>query len=187
MSQDIEVNVEVVGLPKYAWLFWIISGLITTVVGVWLLLSPRVAISTLALLIGIGLLVNGISELANASQSRSPIVGYILGALFVIGGILVFFRPAGRASALLFLAIVVGVTMIITGLGEMYIAFSARDEIEHWLVLAFMGAMGVIVGVFAVAWPTITIFALAILLGIRMVFVGVAQIGVGLRVRSLTQ
>lgn len=182
-----EREVEVVGLPKHSWLFWLLSGALSALVGLWLLASPRLAISTLAFLVGLALLFNGISQLANAPHLRSPLIGYLLGSLFVVGGVLVFFRPAGQASALLFLAIVTGVTMIVTGIGEMFVAFGAREELEHWLVLAFMGAMSIFAGIIAVAWPAITVLALAILLGVRMVFVGVAQIGVGLRVRALTQ
>ncbi|MEI2639161.1 MAG: DUF308 domain-containing protein [Microthrixaceae bacterium] len=181
-----QVNVEVRGLPKFAWLIWVVAGAVSSVVGFWLLLSPKVAIATLAILVAIGLIFNGIGEIATAAQSRYPVVNYIIGVVFVVAGLMVFLRPSGPTAALNFLALLVGFTMILTGIGEMVVAFVGRNEIEHWLVLAFMGAMGIIAGFMAASWPAITVFVLAVLLGVRLLFVGIAQIGLGLKIKSLT-
>lgn len=123
-----QVNVEVRGLPKFAWLIWVVAGAVSSVVGFWLLLSPKVAIATLAILVAIGLIFNGIGEIATAAQSRYPVVNYIIGVVFVVAGLMVFLRPSGPTAALNFLALLVGFTMILTGIGEMVVALLAATR-----------------------------------------------------------
>lgn len=182
MSQHNDVRYGSPAPSQYSWLIWVLFGALSTVVGVWLMLSPRAAIGTLALLLGFGLIFNGVAQFGAAGHHPSPVLAYTLAALYIIAGIVVFFRPA---AGLFGLALVVGVSLIITGLAELYIAFSARDHIEHWLFMAFIGAVGIIAGVLAIAWPAITVAALALLLGIRLVVAGLVQIGIGLGARTV--
>jgi len=50
-----DTQVEVVGLPKHAWVLWLVMGLLSVVIGTWLVFSPEAAIATLALLLAIAL------------------------------------------------------------------------------------------------------------------------------------
>ena len=181
--EPMDVNVEVTGLPKHAWLIWLVMGVLSVGIGVWLVFSPDAAITTRALLLAIALFFNGLAELMTAGDRLHPWVGYLLGAIFLFAGLVVLLRPG---KSLWFLAIVVGISVIVTGIMQIAVAVMERDEIRHWVLLAVLGAVGVVVGVLAIAWPGITIWVLALLIGIRLLIFGIVQLAISFRVRSLT-
>jgi uncharacterized membrane protein HdeD (DUF308 family) len=61
-----------------------------------------------------------------------------------------------------------------------------RERIRHWVLLAVLGAAGIVVGVLAIAWPGITVWVLALLVGIRLLIWGVIQLTIAFQLRSLT-
>lgn len=181
--ESMETNVEVKGIPKNAWLFWLVLGVLSIGVGIWLVLSPEAAIATLAILLAIALFFNGLGELLSAGDLRRPWVGYLIGAIYVIAAIVVIVRPG---KSLWFLAVVVGISIIITGLLQLAVAVLDRDVIRHWVFLAFLGLLSIAVGVMAIVWPTITVYVLALLIGIRLIIWGVVQLAIAFRIKSLT-
>lgn len=176
--QDIEVQ----GVPKHAWILWLVLGLFSLGIGIWLILSPEVAIGTLAFLLAIALFMSGISEIVTAGDRLKPWFGYLLGAIFLIAGFVVLLRPG---KSLWFLAIVVGISVVVTGLGQIFLALADRESIRHWGLLLFIGIAGVVVGVLAMVWPGITVLVLALLIGIRLIIFGVVQIAISLQLRSV--
>lgn len=181
---DIEAGLRAAeGVIKYAWLFWLIGGAISAIVGMWLLLNPRMTVGILVVLFGIGLIFNGISDLAMAGEHPVPALSYVVSILFVIAGIILIFNRSTGASTL---ALIVGLSILITGIGDVVIAVMARDEVDHWLLVAFLGACSVVVGIMSLAWPKATLFVLAVLVGVRLLVTGLVHMGIGLRLRGLT-
>lgn len=178
MQTDVEVRI-----PKNAWIIWLVMGLLSSVVGTWLIFSPKAAVATLAILLAVALFLNGLFELVTAGDRRQAWVGYLLGALFLIAGIVVLLRPG---KSLWFLAIVVGFSVIVTGLVQVVVAFAERDVIRHWALLAVLGAIGIVVGVLAIVWPQITAWVLALLIGVRLLIFGIIQLVVAFQMKSLT-
>jgi uncharacterized membrane protein HdeD (DUF308 family) len=182
--EPMDVRVEVVGVSKHAWLLWLVMGILSVGVGIWLVLSPEAAITTLALLLSIALFLNGLSELVAAGDRSRPWIGYVLGGLFLVAGVVVLLRPG---KSLWFLAVVVGISVIVTGVMELAVAFADREHIRHWVLLAVLGAVGVVVGVLAIVWPQITVWVLALLVGIRLLIWGVIQLVIASQLRSMTR
>lgn len=178
MQTDVEINV-----PKHAWIIWLVMGLLSAVIGTWLIFSPKAAVATLAILLSIALFLNGLFELITAWERRKSWVGYVLGGLFLVAGIVVLLRPG---KSLWFLAIVVGFSIIVTGMVQLAVAFSERDTVRQWGFLAALGAVGIIVGVLAIVWPQITVWVLALLIGVRLVIFGVIQLVVAFQLKSLS-
>jgi uncharacterized membrane protein HdeD (DUF308 family) len=58
-------------------------------------------------------------------------------------------------------------------------------RIEGWGWLLFGGALSVVVGLLALAWPDATILVLGVLLGVRMLFFGIAEIMFALALRDV--
>jgi uncharacterized membrane protein HdeD (DUF308 family) len=181
--EPMDAQVDVVGVPKHAWIIWLVLGLLSAVIGTWLIFSPEVAIATLALLLAIALFFNGLSELVTAGDRFHPWVGYVLGAIFLIAGIVVLLRPG---KSLWFLAVVVGIAVITTGVMQVAVAFMDRERIRHWVLLAILGVVGIVVGVLAIVWPQITIWVLALLIGIRLLIWGILQLVIAFQMRALT-
>ena len=80
------------------------------------------------------------------------------------------------------LAITVGVALLVGGTTKILAAvFGGADE--HFVV-GLNGVTSVLFGVLALAWPDVTVLALAVLSGVATVVFGFGQIAVGLRLRD---
>jgi uncharacterized membrane protein HdeD (DUF308 family) len=148
----------------------VVLGVAALVVGVVLLLNPDVAAHTLALLIGLGLVLGGCLEIAGREATGSSRAGsVVLGAILVVGGLVAAFWPG---VTLWTLAVVTGVSLIMHGLGRLFLAFSVRREAHGWGWLALAGAVNVVIGLLAIAWPGATVLVLCLLLGLQVLAFG---------------
>lgn len=181
--ESMDAQVEVVGVSKHAWIIWLVMGILSVGIGIWLIFSPEAAITTLAILLSIALFLNGLSELVTAGDRLHSWVGYVLGAMFLIAGLVVLLRPG---KSLWFLAVVVGIAVITTGVMQVGVAIMERERIRHWVLLALLGVAGIVVGVLAIVWPAITVWVLALLVGIRLLIWGVLQLAIAFQLRSIT-
>lgn len=170
-------------VPGGLWILWIILGVISTILGVWLIFSPNAAAYTLAILLAVGLFFNGIGELAFARDRPRPWLGYAVGAVFVLGALTVVVNPNIGLKAL---AVLMGISLLVVGLFQFAAAVVDRDAIAHWVFLAFLGALTFVAGFLALVWPRVTIFVLALILGIRLTLFGLTQIIIGANLRKLT-
>jgi uncharacterized membrane protein HdeD (DUF308 family) len=144
-------------------------GLAALVVGIVLLFDPVAAARTLALLIGLGLVIGGLLELAIGWDSRSRWASVVLGAILVIGGILAAVWPG---ATLFTVAVITGLSLIAHGAVRVGVAVVARHEIPGWGWLALAGAVNVLIGVLAIAWPKATVFVLSFVLGLQIAVFG---------------
>jgi uncharacterized membrane protein HdeD (DUF308 family) len=153
----------------------VVLGVAALVVGVVLLFNPDVAARTLALLIGLGLVLGGCLELAGREATGSGRAGsVVLGAVLIVGGLVAAFWPGVTLWAL---AVVTGISLLLHGVGRMFLAFSARREVHTWGWLALAGAVNVVVGLLAIAWPEATVLVLSLLLGVQVLAFGGFLIG----------
>jgi len=145
-------------------------GLATLVMGVVLLFNPVAAARTLALLLGLAFVIGGLLEIAvgwDAERRRwAPMV---LGAILVIGGVLAAFWPG---VTLVTLAWITGLSLIAHGAARVGLAVVARHETSSWGWLALAGAVNVLIGVVAIAWPHATVLVLSLVLGAQVAVFG---------------
>ncbi|MCB1270801.1 MAG: DUF308 domain-containing protein [Microthrixaceae bacterium] len=178
------VDVEVRG-PN-PWLAIVILGTLTGLLGIWLTVSAiagtKFSLAWIAFLLALGLFLNGLAELSWAPDRRSPAIGYVLGVLFIVGGVVVLIRPGSGLRAL---AVVLGIVLIAVGLAQTAVAFMGRDELRHWAWIAVFGLLTIAIGVAAIVWPTATVRVLALLFGIRLLVIALGTIGVGMNFKQL--
>jgi uncharacterized membrane protein HdeD (DUF308 family) len=152
-----------------------VLGVAALVVGVVLLLNPAVAAHTLALLIGLGLVVGGCLEIAGREATGSSRVGsLVVGVILVVGGAVAAFWPS---VSLWTLAIITGISLMLHGMGRLFLAFSARREVRTWGWLAVAGAVNVLIGLLALVWPAATVLVLSLLLGVQVLAFGGLLLG----------
>jgi uncharacterized membrane protein HdeD (DUF308 family) len=144
-------------------------GLAALVVGIVLLFNPAAAARTLAWLFGLALVIGGLLEVASGWDSGRRASSLLLGGVLVVGGLLAAFWPG---VTLWTLALITGLSLILHGAGRIGLAVAARHEIPSWGWLALAGAVNVIVGVMAVAWPEATVLVLSVILGIQIALFG---------------
>jgi uncharacterized membrane protein HdeD (DUF308 family) len=152
------------------WWLYLALGVLAIVVGVLLLLDLFAAVRTLALLVALGLALTGAGELVSAGRYRSTL-GIVAGVALIVAGVLAALWPG---ITLWVLAVIAGVGLVVSGVARIMGAVSLR--LEGWGWLLFGGVVSLVAGVLALLWPDATILALGILLGIRMVMFGVAEV-----------
>jgi uncharacterized membrane protein HdeD (DUF308 family) len=175
-------NVNVKLLGPNPWAALLIIGVLTLGLGVWLILSRQMALTTVAVLLAIGLFLNGLSELVFAPDRSKPVIGYVLGALLLAGGVVVLLQPG---TGLRVLATVIGVILVAVGVFQAASALYEREEVAHWAWLLVFGLVTVAVGIAAIVWPDVTIRVISILFGIRLIIVGGGAMSLGWALHSL--
>lgn len=139
------------------------------VVGIVLLLHPVSAAHALALLVGLGFVIGGLLEIAAGWGSGNRGGTLALGALLVAAGILAAVWPG---VTLWSLVLITGLSLILHGIARIALAVAARREIPRWGWLATAGAVNVLIGVLAIAWPQATVLVLSLVLGIQVALFG---------------
>ncbi len=96
----------------------------------------------------------------------------LLGAFFVLGGILALANPFAASLAV---ATLVGMVFLLGGALQLWFAF--RDDTQpHRLWNGFVGLMGVVAGVFLLADPLGGVLSLTLLLAVLFLLTGAARI-----------
>lgn len=161
-----------------------VGGFVALVVGVLILLWPGKTALVVTAIVGVYLIVVGLGYLGSAVFSRRRSgwgrVGHLLlGALYVVGGILALVYLAATAVSLaIFLAILVGVMWVIEGV----VALATLGDVASskvWAVIFAILSIGA--GIVLFISPLWSAVVLWWLLGISLVVLGVVQI-----VRALT-
>jgi uncharacterized membrane protein HdeD (DUF308 family) len=147
-----------------------VLGLAAVVVGIVLLFNPFAAARTLALFIGLALVIGGCLEIAVAWDADRRGLAILPGVILVIGGLVAAFWPE---ITLWTLALLTGLSLILEGIGRMAVAFLERAEIPRWGWLALAGAVNVLIGILAIAWPQATVLVLSLILGLQIIVFGV--------------
>jgi uncharacterized membrane protein HdeD (DUF308 family) len=164
--------------------WWVVVGLglLLTIIGILLLANPFDAVTTLAILVAVGLLFASADELAQAERHDVRWPSYVLAAIWFVTGLLSLMWPDVTLWAL---AIVVGVGCIAGGLAEVVFVARFRRELPRWGVWLLDGLLSIVIGVMALVWPAATVLVLAIILGIRILLRGLATIMFGLGLRRV--
>jgi uncharacterized membrane protein HdeD (DUF308 family) len=163
---------------------WIVAlGVVYLIAGAIALSSVAMATVISVFLVGIMMLVSGIAEVVNAFQVKSWgkfILWLLLGALYIVAGILAFENPLLTAKLL---TLLLGASLIASGITKIVIGFSMKAGASWVVVLA--GLITLLVGLVIVAqWPWGSLYILGIFLAVDLIFTGVGWISVGLGLRS---
>jgi uncharacterized membrane protein HdeD (DUF308 family) len=157
----------------------IMLGVILLIFGTLAIFSPLVAGLSIAITVGVLLILGGISQLFFAFKAGSFGKGiwlFILGALTVIIGIAMISQPqAALATLTLFLA----AYFIVEGIFEIIGAFQVKP-IKGWGWTLFSGILSLILGIMIWSqFPLSGAWAIGVLVGIKLIFSGWMLIAFG--------
>lgn len=147
-----------------------VLGVAALAVGVVLMANPYAAVRTLALFLGLALVIGGCMELVLGWDPNHRASSLLLGAVLVIGGLVVAFWPEVTVWTL---AVLTGVSLLLHGTARILLAFVGRKEIPGWGWLALAGALNIVIGVLALAWPEATVVVLSVILAFQILVFGV--------------
>lgn len=167
------------------WWVLILQGVLGIVVGVLAILSPDLALGTIALLFGFWAIVSGVSQLAagwRVAEARGRSWPFLLsGAVSVIAGALAVLYPG---VTILYLILLLGAWILISGMLEVYTAWRIRNEITGEWILALAGALRVLVGIIILAMPYVGAILTAALFATWAILSGAAALFLGWRLRQ---
>jgi uncharacterized membrane protein HdeD (DUF308 family) len=168
-----------VGLDRALDVVYVIAGIIA-------LGSVVMATKVSVFVVGIMMLIAGVAEVINAFQIKTWgkfLLWLLLGALYIVAGFFAFENPLLAAAAL---TLLLGISLLVSGITRIVIAFSMQ-EMMPWIWVALSGVITFLLGLLIVAkWPVSSLYVLGIFLGVDLVIAGVGWIGVGLGLRRLT-
>jgi uncharacterized membrane protein HdeD (DUF308 family) len=170
------------------WWMAALRGTLAVIFGVAAFVWPGMTFEVLVLLFGAYAFVDGILVLgfglvaAGDGEQWWPLV--LSGILGIGIGVLTFAKPGTMALALVYVA---GFWAIVTGLLEVVAAIRLRDVISGEWMMGLSGALSVLFGLLVVAQPDTGALALVYLFGFYAILAGVSQIGLGFRLRGLSE
>jgi uncharacterized membrane protein HdeD (DUF308 family) len=168
------------------WMFFLIEGIILLVLGVAAIVVPPVATVAVAILIGWLVLVSGIVGLASTLRARgAPGFGWsLLSAIIgIVAGVVLLAWPLSGALSL---TLILTVFLAIEGIASIMYALDHRRELTpRWGFMLVSGVVDLILaGMIFAGLPATAAWAIGLLVGINLVFGGVALIAMALHARS---
>jgi uncharacterized membrane protein HdeD (DUF308 family) len=170
-------------LRRVTRLWWLVVslGVLSVVAGGIVIAKPSNSLKTLAVVVGIFVLLDGIAEFVLAFDRRTANRGLValLGLLDLVVGILLIRHPLGGVKAI---ALLLAIWLIAAGVVRLMIAFDTHGDRLGRFVVA---AIEIVFGIVIVADPNIGFATLAVLIGLAFIVNGVGMIAFGLLLRAV--
>jgi len=164
---------------------WIVAlGVVYVIAGFVALGSIVLATVASVFMVGIMMIVAGVAELFNAFQIKGWgkfLVWGLLGVLYIVAGFVTFENPLFAAALL---TLMLGASLVASGIVRIFLAFSMKRE-QPWMLVALSSVITLLLGLLILAhWPVNSIYILGIFLGIDLIMAGTAWIGLGFGLRA---
>jgi uncharacterized membrane protein HdeD (DUF308 family) len=169
-----------------AWGWVLFFGIVTVLLGIVVLVWPDATIVVLAVLFGIQLILAGIFRFVSAlaiddAPGGTRALLALLGVLAFIVGIYALRHVNVTIAAL---ALLLGIFWIVNGAIELFTAIGHREMPGRgWTIV--LALLSIVAGIVVLAYPDISLLALAIVLGIWLVALGIIEIALAFQLRSL--
>lgn len=164
---------------------WILAlGIVYLITGIIALGSVVMATAASVFVVGIMMVIAGVAEVINAFQIKtwgSFLLWILLGALYIVAGFVTFQNPL---LAAVILTLILGVTLVASGIMRIILAFNMREG-SAWVWVVISGLVTLLLGgVILAHWPVSGLFVLGIFLGVDLVIAGVSWIAISLGLKS---
>jgi uncharacterized membrane protein HdeD (DUF308 family) len=168
------------------WVAFLVEGIILVVLGAAAILIPPLATLSVAIFLGWLFLISGIVGLVATFRTRGApgFAWSLLSAIVaIVAGVLLIGWPVSGAVSLTLVAIVF---FTIEGVATIMYALEHKRELSgRWGWMLMSGIVDlVLAGVILAGFPGSALWAIGILVGINMLFGGIALIGMALHARS---
>jgi uncharacterized membrane protein HdeD (DUF308 family) len=178
--QTLGISAEEARDAKRIWWLFALVGVASTIAGIILVLEPSNSLATLAVVVGIFLLIDGIAELFRSfgHEVENRALAAILGVLGIVIGIILIRHPFHGVTAI---GLLIGIWLVAAGVIRLVRSLVLGLRFFQLLI----AAVEIIAGIVVVSDPHIGYATLAILVGIWLILNGLATIFVGFTVRRI--
>jgi uncharacterized membrane protein HdeD (DUF308 family) len=163
------------------WQATLFLGALTLILGIIVSFHPTGSLNVLAVLLGILMIFSGIFHLIRVFDPAEPHRVWlgIAGLLFIVIGV-VLIRHLHLTRSLI--GLIIGITWIVQGLTALIggISGGAREGRAWWIIF---GVVSLIAGIVVASAPASSLTALAVLLGIWFIIMGIFEIIGGFMLR----
>ena len=168
------------------WKFFLIEGIVLLIMGAIAVCVPPIATVAVEVFIGWIILLSGVLGLVMTFQTRgSPGFGWsLLSALLgIVVGIVLLAWPL---SGVLSLTVMLTIFLALEGIASiMYAMAHRRERSSRWELMLVSGIVDLILaGLILAGLPGTAAWAIGLILGINMLFGGVALIALALQART---
>lgn len=188
MNQSTEaerIGRAVAGAIHAHWVLFLVEGIILVVLGIVAIVVPPLATIAVTIVIGWLFLISGIVGLITTFWARHApgfwwsLVSALIG--IAAGLVLLAWPISGSVS----LTLVLIAFFVIEGIASIMYAIDHRNQLSgRWGWMLFSGIIDLILaGIIFIGLPGTAAWAIGLLVGINMVFGGVAMIGMALAAR----
>jgi uncharacterized membrane protein HdeD (DUF308 family) len=157
----------------------VVFGFIMSILGIFTVLAPFIAGMAVTFMIGILLIVAGITGTIFAFTAESfgkGVLKFLFGALGIVSGIIIISIPEHSLGILTY---ILAVFFLATGITDIVFSVQARTE-DGWGWALFNGIISILLGIMIVAqWPVSGVYAVGIYVGVRIMMQGWAMIALG--------
>ena len=168
------------------WRLFLAEGIVLLILGLLAIVVPQIATIAVAVFIGWILLVSGAVGLLATFRMRSApgfwwsLISAILG---IVAGILLFRSPGSGALSL---TVILTVFLVVEGIVSILFAFEHKRELSgRWGAMLFSGLVDLLLaGIIIEGLPGTAAWAIGLLIGVNLVFGGVALIAMALHARD---
>jgi len=174
-----------INLGPKIWQSALAAGIVTTILGILVLVWPSATLVVAAAFFGAYLLVSGLTQVVGAfgfpvASAGGRILMFISGAASLILAVLCF---RSLSDSIWLLAIWIGVGFVFRGAAEVVTAVSDTTlPSRGWL--GFTGALTVLAGFVMLAYPFSSLGALVLVAGVSLIVLGISEVVAALRIRS---
>src|SRR5580704_10835659 len=163
---------------------WIVAlGVVYLLAGLIALGSVVMATVASVFVVGVMMIVAGVAEVFSAFQIKSWgkfLLWVLLGVLYIVAGLVTFENPL-LAAALL--TLILGASLVASGIMRIILAFSMKRE-TPWILVLLSAVITLLLGLLILAhWPVSSLYILGLFLGIDLIMAGAGWIGLGLALR----
>ena len=182
-ENDTQVVVVEGGLPpKAVWQLELLVGVVTLALGIVLALHPSTSLNVVCVFIGILLIIGGVFHFVRAldrdEQHRAWVA--IAGLLEVVIGVVMIRHLSLTRAAI---GLLIGLVWIVQGVVALLAgAMSDVRGSRAWVI--FFGVVSLVAGIVVVSVPQSSVTALATLLGIWFIVMGLLEVIGGFVLRS---
>jgi uncharacterized membrane protein HdeD (DUF308 family) len=171
-----------------SWLWMLGMALASLLPGIVVLAWPDETLHVLAVIVGLQLLVAAGFRFVTAfsrdgDRGGGRVTAVLVAVVLVLAGVLSLRHPLQTIAAL---SLIVGVCWLLSGLLTAFAAIADRDLTHRGLAFA-AGALGIVAGVVVLGYPVESAVALARLVGLWLVLLGVVELAMAIALRAATR
>lgn len=178
-----EAEIYVADQIKRSWWVLLLLGVLSVGFGALLIFWPGTTLAVLTTLIGLFMIVAGVARFLVGvfdTDREQRILMVIAGIVGVVLGVAIVQNPQAAIKVVVLLT---ALFWIISGMIDLFRGLGDASLPDRSVRIVF-GALSAVFGVVILAWPDITVGALAVLMGVYVVLFGVLEVVAAFQVKN---